>query len=101
MSESVLFVGGPWDGDWRTLEHQHRYYDVAVHALGYPYGTKADDRDVVGPCMTRVTYERVPFAGRVFFLADDRPEWERRKDQSHIVERLLARLSEGYRRPLT
>lgn len=30
-SENVLFVGGPWDGQWRSIPDGNTYYHVMVH----------------------------------------------------------------------
>ena len=94
--ETVLFVGGEIDGQRREIHHQPRYYEVPLPlppATFYPkYGTEENE---IAPWVNRQRYVRQPYAGRVFYLAEDE-----KRGYEHAVETLVRLLYSGYRAPL-
>lgn len=90
-TENCLFIGGPLDGQWRTVRRDDNHFEAVEYEP--PVAMRCFPGDEPTPYVFRpsvkVRYTRRPFFGidRVFLLADLEPR--------QVVEMLLM----GYRHP--
>lgn len=97
MSEAALFVGGPWDGEMRLMEHAYPIYSVREHrTFGFPGDFKAG-APIVNEYVRHADYKRLEIAGRAFYLIEPR-DYEVSLATRDPFERLVDKLTRGYRR---
>lgn len=93
--ESVLFVGGPWDGHRRVIEARPPKYHVALHSMASAIGVYYDPRPEYID-VNHVTYTRIALANdAVVYLVDaEKAEQEYHNDRRGYAIRELLK---GYR----
>ncbi len=78
QGRSVLFVGGPWDGQRRIMDHTpSRFYVESLTKVSDDIDEKTGDAKP-GPIeASKVQYAKIDVLGQVFYKAMPSDDWRR------------------------